>query len=483
MVTAIQLYYSDDDSDSISSGSKGNQCSDGAQSKDTESSRRCSAIGQSSVQKEEPPKKETPKRSRKNLRTTQTQRRRSRRNATGPVLEDLARHIVSSKAVVFITGAGLSAASGIRTFRGPDGLWSEVIWKKATREEFRKDPLRWYNEFWVSVCRCLYSQCIKNAMLHFLTLIHCARTQLKHFPPHTYGDFYKPNDGHEAIATLASLPNANIKVITQNIDGLHCRTTRTWNHQEQLIESHGRLGYYKCIPAENLDSDSDSDEDNIIHQRSIYLGNRRKKQRQADSSDTGKPAQCRYEFLESIPAHEIIPAEVGATLSGVCNEDGKVQHSVDSDYALALELHNYINGHASDNARHRNQSMVPLQRERILIKEPPKCPACRRPVLPQALQFDESYHSHSHYQFECMEDWIDFASVIVFVGTSFEVTLTQHALDHARKEKKIVYNFNIDVDVLGNTSWINVENVIGDVQVTLPELVRLCEKEIAAQIK
>ena len=51
---------------------------------------------------------------------------------------------------MFITGAGLSAASGIRTFRGPDGLWSEGIWRKATRKEFRKDPLGWYNDFWVS---------------------------------------------------------------------------------------------------------------------------------------------------------------------------------------------------------------------------------------------------------------------------------------------------------------------------------------------
>jgi hypothetical protein len=91
------------------------------------------------------------KNSRKKLFRTQSQRRRSRRITTAPILKELARHIVSSQQpVLFITGAGLSAASGIRTFRGPDGLWSHVVWQKATREEFRKDPLGWYNDFWVS---------------------------------------------------------------------------------------------------------------------------------------------------------------------------------------------------------------------------------------------------------------------------------------------------------------------------------------------
>lgn len=92
------------------------------------------------------------KNSRKKLFRTQSQRRRSRRITTAPILKELARHIVSSQQpVLFITGAGLRcAASGIRTFRGPDGLWSHVVWRKATREEFRKDPLGWYNDFWVS---------------------------------------------------------------------------------------------------------------------------------------------------------------------------------------------------------------------------------------------------------------------------------------------------------------------------------------------
>jgi hypothetical protein len=137
MVTAIQVDVSDSDASSVSYKSKAASSDD---------AKKISASAITDDVKEQPSTK-----SRKNERASQPQQRRSRRNTTAPLLQELARHIVSSQPVVFITGAGLSAASGIRTFRGPDGLWSEVIWKKATREEFRKDPLVWYNEFWVSV--------------------------------------------------------------------------------------------------------------------------------------------------------------------------------------------------------------------------------------------------------------------------------------------------------------------------------------------
>jgi hypothetical protein len=142
MVTAIQVDVSDSDASSVSYNSK-------AASSDDTKKISASAVTDAPDVKEQPSTK-----SRKNERASQPQQRRSRRNTTAPLLQELARHIVSSKPVVFITGAGLSAASGIRTFRGPDGLWSEVIWKKSTREEFRKDPLVWYNEFWVSVIWC-----------------------------------------------------------------------------------------------------------------------------------------------------------------------------------------------------------------------------------------------------------------------------------------------------------------------------------------
>jgi len=392
-------------------------------------------------------------------------RRRSRRGNNESSLRELARIILSNEPVVIITGAGLSAASGIRPYRGVNGLWSEVIWKQSTREEFRKNPLQWYNSFW-----------------------------LKYFPPHTYGEFYEPNEGHEVIAKLASLPNTNVKVITQNMDGLHSMTRHSWDHASRLIEAHGRLGLYKCIGESDSDTDSDSDEED---ERKVKIGSRRKsrairaayKRRFSDegivneANELNKPERrgrllCKYEFEESIPARLVEPPHISNILSGVYEEDAIINKPslVESSIASAdqppLEASSSTE---SDQTREKPEidPTVP-----IIISEPPLCPSCHRPCPPQALQFDEGYHSHGHYQFEKMERWIENASLVIFVGTSFAVSLTDRVLEHARQEGKLVYNFNLDGGVLESNAWLNVENVVGDVQRTLPELMRACEERI-----
>jgi NAD-dependent SIR2 family protein deacetylase len=340
-------------------------------------------------------------------------------------------------------------------------------------------------------------------MFKLMSLTYCspwidfAVNQLKHFPPHTYGEFYEANEGHEAIAILTSIPNANVNVITQNIDGLHRRTRHEWNHEDKLIEAHGRLGLYKCIPEVDSDRDvSDDDSEAGGDQRKVIIGSRRKQkllQKASNDRSAGgvqsngdmKPAArdsndasalCKYAFEESIPANMIEPSHVRNIISGIYNE-GSSGSSFDSDYILALQLHSSLNGRKRVQKKLANGATQPDQ---MLINEPPLCPSCHRPILPQALQFDESYHSHGHYQFERMEQWIERSSVIVFVGTSFAVSLTKHALEHARRESKVVYNFNIDSEGLETSSWMNAANVTGDVQRTLPELVNACEEEFAS---
>ena len=147
----------------------------------------------------------------------------------------------------------------------------------GTREAFRRNPLEWYNEFW-----------------------------LKHFP--TKLQNVKPSVGHEAIAELTTLENTNIRIITQNIDGLHDNTACKWNHKERLIEAHGRIGLYKCIPLEegdDSDSDYTTDEDD---ERPVKLGSKQKNRELISSvgkkcpfSNRNTPV-CRYEILESISA-------------------------------------------------------------------------------------------------------------------------------------------------------------------------------------
>ena len=116
--------------------------------------------------------------------------------------------IKSSKYVIAFTGAGISAESGIPTFRGSDGLWRRFRAEElATPEAFARDPKKvweWYK--WR------------------MEIIRKAR----------------PNPAHIA---LASMEAAGIlkAVITQNVDGLH-----TLAGSRNVIELHGNIWRVRC---------------------------------------------------------------------------------------------------------------------------------------------------------------------------------------------------------------------------------------------
>lgn len=106
------------------------------------------------------------------------------------------------KHIVVLTGAGMSAESGVKTFRDADGLWEgHDVMEVATPEGFAKNPelvLDFYNQ---------------------------RRRQLFEV---------KPNSAHEDIAKLEK--DYNVTVITQNVDDLHERAGST-----NVIHLHGEL--------------------------------------------------------------------------------------------------------------------------------------------------------------------------------------------------------------------------------------------------
>jgi NAD-dependent deacetylase len=110
--------------------------------------------------------------------------------------------MTKSPIVVVLTGAGISAESGLRTFRDSDGLWEEhAITDVATPEAWRKNPSlvqRFYNE---------------------------RRTQLKEA---------KPNAAHLALTKLQQ--HFQVNVVTQNVDDLHERAGTT-----SVLHLHGEL--------------------------------------------------------------------------------------------------------------------------------------------------------------------------------------------------------------------------------------------------
>jgi NAD-dependent deacetylase len=112
---------------------------------------------------------------------------------------------VRPRTVAVMTGAGVSADSGIPTFRGAGGLWRNFRAEElATPEAFRRDPgMVWE---WYEWRRGL----IREA---------------------------KPNAAHEA---LARLPDAAI--VTQNVDGLHARAG-----SRDVIELHGNIFRVSCV--------------------------------------------------------------------------------------------------------------------------------------------------------------------------------------------------------------------------------------------
>jgi NAD-dependent deacetylase len=119
--------------------------------------------------------------------------------------------------VTVLTGAGVSAESGIPTFRDQGGLWkTHRAEELATPGAFARDPItvwEWYD----------YRRQV------------CARNQ--------------PNPAHHAIAGLdQELPN--FMLITQNVDGLHARAgTR------RIIELHGSLFRARCTGCRSVTED------------------------------------------------------------------------------------------------------------------------------------------------------------------------------------------------------------------------------------
>jgi len=110
--------------------------------------------------------------------------------------------------IVFFTGAGLSAESGIPTYRGHGGIWNEYNYEDyACQRAFDRDPDKvwdFHDKRRAAVAACA------------------------------------PNAGHRAISSVQQDKPATV-VITQNIDGLHVRAGG-----RDLIELHGSLWRVRC---------------------------------------------------------------------------------------------------------------------------------------------------------------------------------------------------------------------------------------------
>lgn len=116
----------------------------------------------------------------------------------------------TSGRLVVLTGAGISAESGLRTFRAADGLWEDHrVEEVATPEAFRRDPAlvyRFYNERRRSLATV------------------------------------QPNAAHRALARLEAAWAGDFLLVTQNVDDLHGRAG-----SQRLVHMHGELLKGRCL--------------------------------------------------------------------------------------------------------------------------------------------------------------------------------------------------------------------------------------------
>jgi NAD-dependent deacetylase len=111
--------------------------------------------------------------------------------------------------IVILTGAGISAESGLATFRGPDGLWEgHRVEDVATPEAFARDPV---------LVQAFYD--VRRARLREV----------------------EPNAAHRALARLDAEWPGELLIVTQNVDDLHERAGA-----RRILHMHGELKSAWC---------------------------------------------------------------------------------------------------------------------------------------------------------------------------------------------------------------------------------------------
>lgn len=247
---------------------------------------------------------------------------------------------------VFLTGAGISLASGIPTFRGndPDAVWSKDVLEMATFDFFQGNPVEswaWYVERFISH---------RDA---------------------------KPNAAHVALAAIGFEIPETI-VVTQNVDGLHHLAG-----QQNLIEIHGASRFVRC-------------------------------------TNNGR---CSY------------AAPRGTLPFDMSMVEGFTQDP--QEFGMRNRFSNL-----------------------------PFCPACGNILRPHVLWFDEMYLDHEDYGMERAHEATLEWTVLVFIGTSHSVGITEIALEAALENGIPIFN----IDPIRESVFDEIMDIPAAAEEVLPRL-------------
>jgi NAD-dependent deacetylase len=266
---------------------------------------------------------------------------------TAAVVDALVAALVAAERelVLVVTGAGISLASGIPTFRGldPHAVWARDVTELGTKAYFKRDPV--------------------GSWQFYLARFDAARNA-------------KPNPGHDALVALERWQlerGGRYLLVTQNVDTLH----RVAGSRE-LVEVHGAADRVRC-------------------------------------SQHG----CSF----GAPRGSIPRAHIQAELDAF--------RAAPSDATV------------------------------------PRCAACGARLRQHVLWFDEMYTGHTDYQFERVQAAARDAAVVVFIGTSFAVGVTELVLDGAERRRRPTFS----IDPGGLQPRPSVHVIAAAAEQALPRLV------------
>lgn len=123
--------------------------------------------------------------------------------------------ITNARSVCFLTGAGVSTASGIPDFQDVDTEWSHALPREQviSKAFFKRNP----EQFWIAY-RQLFGSKIRDC---------------------------RPNEFHQWIAELSQRPHKRVTVVTQNVDGLHEEAGS--GEADSIFAIHGNAKEVVCL--------------------------------------------------------------------------------------------------------------------------------------------------------------------------------------------------------------------------------------------
>ena len=133
-----------------------------------------------------------------------------------PIEKALNQLLDYSKQITVLTGAGVSAESGIPTFRGPEGYW------KVGSQNYQPQEIATFSAF---------QQMPDEVWKWYIFRLGVCRTA-------------EPNPGHQALVEMEKILGDRFTLITQNVDGLHIRAG---NSIERTYQIHGNIEYMRCM--------------------------------------------------------------------------------------------------------------------------------------------------------------------------------------------------------------------------------------------